>query len=65
MFIHDVTRIEHTVEEHIQEYSKHLVMYRQTKNKSYIEKAQKEIDSINNILLTVEKTELMALLSKG
>jgi cystathionine beta-lyase family protein involved in aluminum resistance len=65
MFVQDVNRIEKTVEEHIQEHSKILVLHRQTKNKSYLEKAQLEIDKINAIVLTVEKIELMAMLSKG
>jgi hypothetical protein len=64
LFIHDVQRIEKIIDEHIQAHSKIMVLYRQTKNKSYIEKAQKEIDAINRILETVEKLELMAMLSR-
>jgi hypothetical protein len=65
MFVRDVTRIEKTVEHHIQKHSKILVLYRQTKNKSYLERAQQEIDKINTLVATVEKIELMALLNKG
>ena len=65
MFTHDVQRIEKIINEHIQAHSKIMVLHRQTKNKSYIEKAQREIDSINRILETVEKLELMAILSRG
>jgi len=65
MFIHDVQRIEKIIDEHIQSHSKIMVLYRQTKNRSYIEKAQREIDAINRILETVEKMELMAMLSRG
>ena len=65
MFTHDVQRIEKIIDEHIQTHSKIMVLYRQTKNKSYIEKAQREIDSINRILATVEKLELMSMLSRG
>lgn len=64
MFIHDVQRIEKIIDDHIQEHSRIMVSYRQTKNKSYIDKAQREIDSINRIIKTVEKLELMAMLSK-
>jgi hypothetical protein len=64
MFTHDVQRIEKIIDEHIQAHSKIMVLYRQTKNKSYLEKAQKEIDAINRILETVEKMELMAMLSR-
>ena len=65
MFVRDVNRIEKTVEHHIQEHSKILVLYRQTKNKSYLERAQREIDKINTLVATVEKIELLAMLSKG
>lgn len=64
MFTHDVQAIEKIAESHIQKYSIILVQYRQTKNKSYLEKAQNEIDAINRLLETVEKIELMAMLSR-
>ena len=65
MFTHDVQHIEKMIDEHIQTHSKIMVLYIQTKNRSYIEKAQREIDAINRILKTVEKLELMAMLSRG
>ena len=65
MFKHDVNRIENIIENHIQAYSIALVGYRQTHSKSYLERAQKEIDEINRVLSTVEKLELMAILSQG
>ena len=65
MFDHDVRNIEKIIDQHIQEHSKIMVMYRQTKNRSYLEKAQREIDAMNTILSTVEKMELMSLLSRG
>lgn len=64
MFKHDVDHIERSVENHIQNYSRLLVNFRQTKKKSYLEKAQLEIDAINNIMNIAEKLELMALLSQ-
>ncbi len=64
MFTHDVHQIEKIIDSHIQQHSKIMVMYRQTRNKSYLEKAQIEIDSINRTLATVEKLELMSLLSR-
>jgi hypothetical protein len=64
MFIHDVRQIEHIIDSHIQTHSKIMVQYRQTKNKSYLEKAQLEIDAINKVIGTVEKIELMAMLSR-
>jgi len=65
MFTHDVQRIEKIINQHITAHSKIMVMYRQTKNRSYLEKAQQEIDTINTVLSTVEKMELMSLLSRG
>ena len=65
MFKHDVQSIEKIIDEHIQAHSKIMVMYRQTRSRSYLEKAQQEIDAINKIIDTVEKMELMAMLSRG
>ena len=64
MFRHDVNRIENIVEQHIQNYSIALVNYRQSKKKNYLEQAQRKIDDINRVLATVEKIELMAMLSQ-
>ena len=65
MFAHDVHQIEKIIDSHIQQHSKIMVMHRQTHNRSYLEKAQKEIDAINQVIGTVEKLELMAMLSRG
>jgi hypothetical protein len=65
MFTHDVNRVERIIEEHIQKYSIALVQYRQTHSKTYLEQAQQEIDAINQIIATVEKMELMSMLSRG
>ena len=65
MFTHDVQRIEKIINEHIQEHSKIMVLHRQTRSRSYLEKAQLEVDAINTIIDTVEKLELMAMLSRG
>ena len=64
MFTHDVHQIEHIIENHIQSFAIAGVHYRQTKNKLYLERAQKELDEINRVVSTVEKIELMALLSQ-
>ena len=65
MFVHDVQQIEKIIDRHIQQHSKIMVLHRQTHNRSYLEKAQLEINSINRTLATVEKLELMAMLSRG
>ncbi len=65
MFTHDVAQIEHIVEHHIQNFAKAGVNYRQTKQKKYLEDAQRELDEINRVIETVSKLELMAMLSRG
>ncbi len=65
MFVHDVKTIEKIVEEHIKKHSIALVNYRQTHGKNHLEQAQRELDEINRIVNTVEKIELMSLLSRG
>ena len=65
MFAHDVQQIEKIIDSHIQQHSKIMVLHRQTHNRSYLEKAQLEIDSINRTLDTVEKLELISMLSRG
>lgn len=65
MFSHDVNQIENIIETHIQNYSIAGIFYRQTKQRRYIEKAQHELDEINRVIKTVEKIELMSLLSRG
>jgi hypothetical protein len=42
-----------------------MVDHRQTHSRSHLERAQKEIDAINQIIATVEKLELMAMLARG
>lgn len=65
MFTHDVNQIEHMIENRIQNYSIIMVQHRQTKSRACLEKAQQEIDAINQILNTVEKIELMAMIAKA
>ena len=64
MFKHDVKKIEDTVDLLIKEYSISLMHYRQSKKRYYIEQAQTHIDEINCVVATVEKIELMAILSR-
>jgi hypothetical protein len=65
MFVHDVIRVERIIEDHIQKHSIALVQHRQTHSKTYLEQAQQEIDAINQVIATVEKMELMSMLSRG
>jgi Mg2+ and Co2+ transporter CorA len=64
MFTHDVTSIERIVEEHIKRHSQILIQYRQTHSKRYLNDAQAEINTINQVISTVKKIELMAMLSQ-
>jgi hypothetical protein len=64
MFTHDVISIERIVEQHIKRHSQILIQYRQTHSKRYLDDAQAEITAINRVVATVEKIELMAMLSQ-
>ena len=64
MFVHDVNRVSNMIEEHIQKFATAGVYYRQTKKRAYLEKAQHELDRINEIVSMVDKMELMALLAR-
>jgi hypothetical protein len=64
MFVHDIVRLEKTVEHHISEAGKKLVMYRQTHSRSYLEAAQAEYGHATNAIKTFSKRELLATLSK-
>jgi hypothetical protein len=65
MFKHDVHQIEKIIDSHIQQHSKIMVLYRQTHSNAHLERAQQEINAINSVLSTVEKIELLSLLSRG
>lgn len=65
MFRHDVNQVEKIIETHIQNHSIALVFYRQTRKKKFLEDAKQEIDSINRVISTVGKLELMAILSQS
>ncbi len=64
MFTHDVNNIERIVEEHVKRHSQILIQYRQTHSKRYLDEAQAEIAAINRVISTVEKIELMSMLSQ-
>ena len=64
LFLKDIRRIEKTVENHIKLHSQYLIKYKQTHSKTYLEKAETEVQHINNLLSTIDKIELMALLAK-
>ena len=65
MFAHDVRKIEDAVNNHMKNYMEHYIKYKQTKNDIHIDRAQAEIDKINELMKTVSKVELMALLTRG
>lgn len=64
MFAHDVKNIEKSLEIHMKAHMEHIIKYKQSKKEYCLVNAQQELDSINRIIDTVSKTELMALLSK-
>jgi hypothetical protein len=65
MFNQDIRKIETTIEKHISNYSDHMVMYRQTHKRSYLERAELEVKEIEKLINLVEKIELISLLSRG
>jgi len=65
MFGHDIRTIQNSIEHHMKAYMECLIKYKQTKSDRYIEKAQLEIDNINQLINNISKAELMAILSKG
>ena len=65
MFRHDVNQVESIIEIHIQNYSKALVLYRQSHKKKFLEDAEQEIAAINRVISTVSKLEMIALLSQS
>jgi hypothetical protein len=64
MFIHDIRRIENSIEKHITNYSNYMVLHRQTHKQHYIDKAEQEEIEIKKLIDFVEKIELMSLLSR-
>lgn len=64
MFIHDIRRIEHSIEKHISNYSNYMVLHRQTHKSSFLTKAENEVEEIKKLIDFVEKIELMSLLSR-
>ena len=64
MFLKDIRRIENTIDNHIKLHGQYLVQYKQTKSDKFREKAEAEIEQINNLLKLIDKIELMAILAK-
>ena len=64
IFIKDIQRLEHVVNDCISDASKTLVMYRQTGSRSYLETANTHYQRASEIIRTFSKRELLASLSK-
>ena len=64
MFLRDIQRLEHSVNNCITEASKVLVLYRQTGRKSHLEVANKHYSQASEFIRTFSKRELLASLSK-
>jgi hypothetical protein len=65
IFFNDIKKLEKSVENYISEYSKKLVLYRQTGRTSYYEAAIQELKTASELLKTFSKREMLATLSKG
>ena len=64
MFIKDIQRLEHSVNECISEASKVLVLYRQTGRRSCLETANQHYARASEYIRVFSKRELLASLSK-
>lgn len=64
MFIHDINRVERHIDFLIQEYSKTLVKYRQTKSKRYLQDADRILQQATRDFKTIANYELLATLAK-
>jgi len=65
IFIKDIQRLEHSVNDCITEASKVLVLYRQTSRRSYLEAANTHYQRASETIRTFSKRELLASLSKA
>jgi len=65
LFLKDIERIESNIAKYSKNYSNIMVSYRQSKSRGHLQKAQEELDKINNLILTLDKIELMALMAKN
>ena len=64
IFIKDIQRLEHAVNNCISEASKVLVLYRQTGRRSYLDVATNHYAKASDYIRTFSKRELLASLSK-
>jgi hypothetical protein len=65
IFIKDIQRLEHSVNDCITEASKVLVLYRQTGRRSYLEVANNHYSRASEFIKAFSKRELLASLSKA
>lgn len=58
-------KIQKSVDQLIDEYKHCLWHYSRTQRPAHLDRAQKKLDAISNLLTVLEKQELMAILSGG
>lgn len=58
-----IRNIKKIVDRHIGQYNNYLWEYSRKQHPVYLERAQRELDNMSTVLTTVERMELMAVLS--
>ena len=64
MFSADIRRIETNIESSIKTYSEYMIKYRRTKSELFYHDALQQLESINELILLIDKIELMTILSR-
>jgi len=64
MFIHDIRKLENNIDQLKKEYSFYIIKYKQNKSETYLLQAEQKIAEINQVILLIDKIELLAILSK-
>ena len=64
MFMHDIRKLESNIEQLKKEYSFYTIKQKQSKSEHYLTQANQKIEEINQVILLIDKIELMAILSR-
>ena len=65
MFMHDIRKLESNIEQLKKEYSFYIIKHKQTKSEHYLTQANQKIEEINQVILLIDKIELIAILSRS
>jgi len=65
MFINDIRKLESNIEQLKKEYSFYMIKYKQNKSDQYLRQAEQKIQEINEVVLLIDKIELLSILSRS